>query len=98
MLKKYECGPAPESAPHASAAGIDVSLKTMKADYIKYFENFEFHNAIESVFLVIRSLNKVVDDYKPVSYTHLRAHETVLDLVCRLLLEKKKNNKHKTKQ
>ena len=26
-----------------------------------------------------------------VSYTHLRAHETVLDLVCRLLLEKKKN-------
>src|SRR5664280_3447628 len=28
--------------------------------------------------------------YRPVSYTHLRAHETVLDLVCRLLLEKKK--------
>ena len=27
----------------------------------------------------------------PVSYTHLRAHETVLDLVCRLLLEKKNN-------
>ena len=26
----------------------------------------------------------------PVSYTHLRAHETVLALVCRLLLEKKK--------
>ena len=24
-----------------------------------------------------------------VSYTHLRAHETVLDLVCRLLLENK---------
>ena len=23
-----------------------------------------------------------------VSYTHLRAHETVLDIVCRLLLEK----------
>ena len=29
-------------------------------------------------------------DTWPVSYTHLRAHETVLDLVCRLLLEKKK--------
>ena len=26
-----------------------------------------------------------------VSYTHLRAHETVLDLVCRLLLVKKKH-------
>ena len=32
-----------------------------------------------------------------VSYTHLRAHETVLDLVCRLLLEKK-NIKKKKKQ
>ncbi|VTU63264.1 diphosphomevalonate decarboxylase [Lactobacillus rhamnosus GG] [Lacticaseibacillus rhamnosus] len=35
----------------------------------------------------------------PVSYTHLRAHETVLDLVCRLLLEKKKTtipNRKKT--
>ena len=31
-----------------------------------------------------------------VSYTHLRAHETVLDLVCRLLLEKKKNKIHNT--
>src|SRR5664280_2998053 len=29
-----------------------------------------------------------VDRPRPVSYTHLRAHETVLDLVCRLLLEK----------
>ena len=29
---------------------------------------------------------------KAVSYTHLRAHETVLDLVCRLLLEKKKTH------
>ena len=28
--------------------------------------------------------------WEAVSYTHLRAHETVLDLVCRLLLEKKK--------
>ena len=34
--------------------------------------------------------HNVVDYTKSVSYTHLRAHETVLDLVCRLLLEKKK--------
>ena len=32
----------------------------------------------------------------PVSYTHLRAHETGRNLVCRLLLEKKKTNKHNT--
>ena len=42
--------------------------------------------------------------WRPVSYTHLRAHETVLDLVCRLLLEKKINkangrsNSHKSNQ
>ena len=30
-----------------------------------------------------------LDAIEAVSYTHLRAHETVLDLVCRLLLEKK---------
>src|SRR5450756_2494379 len=31
-----------------------------------------------------------LDTRAPVSYTHLRAHETRHDLVCRLLLEKKK--------
>ena len=31
-----------------------------------------------------------------VSYTHLRAHETVLDLVCRLLLENKKSQQKHT--
>mgnify|MGYP003380474646 CR=1 FL=1 len=38
------------------------------------------------------SINKIdfLKDIAAVSYTHLRAHETVLDLVCRLLLEKKK--------
>ena len=33
---------------------------------------------------------RMVDASGTVSYTHLRAHETVLDPVCRLLLEKKK--------
>src|SRR5680860_1714520 len=38
-------------------------------------------------------LEKIDDNtfYRPVSYTHLRAHETDSYLVCRLLLEKKKN-------
>ena len=31
--------------------------------------------------------------HRPVSYTHLRAHETRHDLVCRLLLEKKKKKR-----
>ena len=32
----------------------------------------------------------LAESAEAVSYTHLRAHETVLDIVCRLLLEKKK--------
>ena len=43
----------------------------------------------------LKEMNTVYVGQIAVSYTHLRAHETVLDLVCRLLLEKKKTTKHK---
>ena len=41
---------------------------------------------LSSQHFIIRQLIYLI----PVSYTHLRAHETEADLVCRLLLEKKK--------
>src|SRR5664280_3230450 len=56
---------------------------------------------LDQVGLTDDDLTSVVDEYErcqAVSYTHLRAHETVLDLVCRLLLEKKKKKKNKNKQ
>ena len=43
---------------------------------------------------LIALMKNQVDSIRAVSYTHLRAHETVLDLVCRLLLDKKKNTQH----
>src|SRR5665647_85362 len=46
----------------------------------------------------LRAIGDVLRDqlfYMPVSYTHLRAHETDSYLVCRLLLEKKKKLKPK---
>ena len=47
--------------------------------------------AIEGVIGVGKTtLARLLQNTFAVSYTHLRAHETVLDLVCRLLLEKKK--------
>ena len=51
--------------------------------------------AIARVFLIPGFGNFIInkmpgEQYLPVSYTHLRAHETEADLVCRLLLEKKK--------
>src|SRR5664280_3265969 len=56
---------------------------------IGFFNNhwlFEIHPIIDKEF------GRFYIAINPVSYTHLRAHETVLDLVCRLLLEKKKTN------
>ena len=43
----------------------------------------------------VHRLDLAPSNATPVSYTHLRAHETVLDLVCRLLLEKKKEKRKK---
>eukprot|EP01016_Furgasonia_blochmanni_P003668 TRINITY_DN11437_c0_g1_i2.p1 TRINITY_DN11437_c0_g1~~TRINITY_DN11437_c0_g1_i2.p1 ORF type:complete len:101 (-),score=23.18 TRINITY_DN11437_c0_g1_i2:7-309(-) len=43
-----------------------------------------------SISLKARFASPCLDQLVPVSYTHLRAHETRHDLVCRLLLEKKK--------
>ena len=40
-------------------------------------------------------VDTLMASWDTVSYTHLRAHETVLDLVCRLLLDKKKIKKKK---
>ena len=51
------------------------------------------HDERASLYILERLIAETDDDIaraRPVSYTHLRAHETVLDLVCRLLLEKKK--------
>src|SRR5450759_5868502 len=42
--------------------------------------------------LVIAAIVEDVAEVDPVSYTHLRAHETRHDIVCRLLLEKKKQS------
>ena len=59
-----------------------------------YIAHIDVPTGIEQV--TIDPTNRLGDAYKvndhlAVSYTHLRAHETVLDLVCRLLLEKKKS-------
>ena len=64
-----------------------------------------FDEAYEEILTRIHKLRmkftaneEIVQNVDPVSYTHLRAHETVLDLVCRLLLEKKQQEKKKKKK
>src|SRR5665648_1137992 len=54
---------------------------------------FRYQASIEELYLdASRGMDKGLITI-PVSYTHLRAHETRHDLVCRLLLEKKKKKK-----
>ena len=66
------------------------------ANHIKKLKNVKSNFKVEIVTgdkEIIESCNNGFDMILPVSYTHLRAHETVLDLVCRLLLEKKQKNR-----
>src|SRR5665213_2121883 len=56
--------------------------KQVEADITDTFERFF-------------TLGSGIDHIESVSYTHLRAHETGRNLVCRLLLEKKKKKKSK---
>ena len=63
--------------------------------YKKAFKNEEFELKPKDVKIEELVLNKWdqrngILEIKAVSYTHLRAHETKANLVCRLLLEKKK--------
>ena len=51
-------------------------------------EAFAAREKLDAAFIIT-----CVGSLTAVSYTHLRAHETVLDLVCRLLLNKKKKKK-----
>eukprot|EP00831_Metopus_contortus_P033378 TRINITY_DN26762_c0_g1_i1.p1 TRINITY_DN26762_c0_g1~~TRINITY_DN26762_c0_g1_i1.p1 ORF type:complete len:194 (+),score=34.73 TRINITY_DN26762_c0_g1_i1:121-702(+) len=61
------------------AGGFHTSkLKVYASDFAKFTENLLQNHNSKSI---------------PVSYTHLRAHETSLHLVCRLLLEKKKKKR-----
>ena len=76
----------PRSTLDRSSAASDVYKRQ---DLIRqYFENIFFVIPNYSV-LIVNIQYKGSHHPDTVSYTHLRAHETVLDLVCRLLLEKK---------
>ena len=79
----------PRSTLDRSSAASDV--------YKRQAENGTVTNTQGMQYYVDPYVNYLSDkqtrhSLRAVSYTHLRAHETVLDLVCRLLLETKKKN------
>ena len=77
----------PRSTPDRSSAASDV----YKRQEVQHAATSPAHNPqAQKVEPLLWKAEEQKDPIVPVSYTHLRAHETVLDLVCRLLLEKKK--------
>src|SRR5450759_4718246 len=78
----------------------ELLIKGIEGKNIIYinFESFEYSDIDKADKLYMFIKAKITNKqryYIPVSYTHLRAHETRHDLVCRLLLEKKKKKKQK---
>ena len=84
---------------------MESELEKLYANHSQSKERADFITECDTImdllnkYIIILRKNKVemLEDktfemYKPVSYTHLRAHETPEHLVCRLLLEKKNTN------
>src|SRR5450759_2597498 len=67
-----------------------VKFEDYKLGFFRNFPNLSFSLNGVSVVGTDKFENDTLAGFKSVSYTHLRAHETRHDLVCRLLLEKKK--------
>ena len=86
----------PRSTLDRSSAASDVYKRQVVTRSRGVIEKCSFCvQRIQEGKLVAKKENRTL---KAVSYTHLRAHETVLDLVCRLLLEKKKKDNKKKKK
>ena len=69
-------------------------IRCMALEYSLHINwgNTDRETLIDSAIAAVDDDMAFCDVLKPVSYTHLRAHETRHDLVCRLLLEKKKRS------
>ena len=81
---------------HSNVFLLDQSNSLWKTSYLTddntrgYFGVINIYNFLSDSFVYDRERD--LGYLVAVSYTHLRAHETVLDIVCRLLLEKKKHH------
>ena len=96
--KLGEAAILPEEAQEAGTHNVDrESLHQRKQVLESCLAQLELRKATRAGRDWRRTLGERIDGHTAVSYTHLRAHETVLDLVCRLLLEKKTKKPKKLK-
>src|SRR5660398_22582 len=103
-LEKLESLVKPERVLPATVDIVDIAGLVKGASKGEGLGN-QFLGNIRETDAILHVLRCFEDDnvlhvdgsVNPVSYTHLRAHETKANLVCRLLLEKKKQKKNKNK-
>ena len=106
MEKKFKAGTISlETAQKFAIKRIEVEFDKRLTQSIEKIDRAENAQELLSIDILVEwkknrtwgmnPIAKVRAWTGPVSYTHLRAHETPEHLVCRLLLEKKKNTKNK---
>src|SRR5450756_2887252 len=97
---RWRLPPASTRSP-ATHRGADMKIARNPAeagsivDFVPFFKAFCNPTRAQIIEFLLGGERCVCEmtgplDQSPVSYTHLRAHETRHDLVCRLLLEQKK--------
>ena len=83
-------------AEGGSLEGITIQTPNSESEKALMLALSKFNAVMENAFeelaphKICAYIYELANDFNPVSYTHLRAHETDSYLVCRLLLEKKK--------
>ena len=86
----------PRSTLDRSSAASDVYKRQVPIPHFGFlleideFKRIQEKLELEKIEFLVKPQKRYEGKTGAVSYTHLRAHETVLDLVCRLLLAKKK--------
>src|SRR5674476_359181 len=79
-----------DGVPWRSLADQEIALFREDMTALAVIAPDHYIGAVEGVPSVVKAVTDLLSGGKAVSYTHLRAHETGRNLVCRLLLEKKK--------
>ena len=72
-----------------------IAFDTIIIFWLRYRESLQYIEKMLEAGKTLVADNNYLISLPSVSYTHLRAHETGRNLVCRLLLEKKKKKKNK---
>src|SRR5664280_2268038 len=75
----------PDGATHHSDGFFDHRMVSFVGRPFPLSEAYEHLSRLKSWGLTLLRFLVTWEAIEPVSYTHLRAHETVLDIVCRLL-------------